>query len=246
MSVSVFSDLDALSHAAADFFVERAAETIAKDGRFAVALAGGNTPKKLYELLASDAYRAKVDWENVWVFWGDERWVPPSDPASNEGMARAALLSRVPIPWAQIFPMYQPGLTPEQAAERYEKKLYEVLGLKCNIDLVLVGMGDDGHTLSLFPGIPELHESRKWVVPTMSPKGVPQRISMTIPAMVHARTVLFLVAGADKADQLAKALGDDDSVRPPSGIVAKQSVWTRWFVDEAAAAQLPANLSAGG
>ena len=126
---------------------------------------GGNTPRRLYELLAAAPFRDQVAWEKVWVFWGDERWVPASDPNSNEGMARAALLDHVPIPASQIFAMYREGSV-EAGAEAYEA----VIKNRMPFDLTLLGIGDDGHTASLFPGIPELDERYRLVVPTTSPK----------------------------------------------------------------------------
>jgi 6-phosphogluconolactonase len=238
MSVTVFPDIEALSRAAAEFFVKQAQEAISRNGRFTVALAGGNTPKRLYELLASDPYRDYVEWEKVWAFFGDERWVPLTDPASNERTARESLLSKVAIPHGQVFPMFVQGLDADAGAKLYEQRLQELLGLKCCFDLALLGMGDDGHTASLFPGIPELGEQLRWVVPTISPKGVPQRISLTYPALLHVHTLLFLVAGEDKAEPMARALGDDDSVRPPSGVLAKQADRAVWYADTKAAALL--------
>ena len=237
MSLRIFENLDDLSVAAAEFFVKRSREAIETEGRFSVALAGGNTPKKLYELLAKEPYVGYIEWSRVLVFFGDERFVPPSDKDSNEGMARAALLDHVPIPAENIFPMYGSG-TVEEQVETYEKLLYAKLGNHATLDLVLLGMGDDGHTASLFPGIPELLEDEKLVVATTSPKGVPQRISLTIPTLDAAHTLLFMVAGADKTAQLALALGNDLKKRPPSGVVAAGAQRAVWYVDKAAAGDL--------
>ncbi len=239
MSITVFPDLDALSRAAADFFVRRAQEAISATGRFTVALAGGHTPEGMYKLLAAPPYRDYVEWGKVWALFGDERWVPPTDEASNERTAREALLSKVPVPPEQVFPMFVGGLDASEGAERYQRVLEEVLGLQCCFDLALLGMGDDGHTASLFPGIPELGEEVRWVVPTTSPKGVPQRISLTMPALRHANTLLFMVAGADKAPALARALGTDEAARPPSGVLAAQVERAVWYVDQAAGSLIP-------
>ena len=226
MIVRVFSDLEALSHEAAQLFVQHVREA---PGQFKVALAGGSTPKRLYELLAEAPYRDSVDWSKVEVFFGDERWVPRTDPESNEGMARTALLDRVSIPADQVFPMYSGGDV-QAGADAYEALLQE----HAPLDLVLLGMGDDGHTASLFPGIPELWVRDRLVVPTTSLKGVPQRLSMTVRALQASKLLLFLVSGANKAEPLKRALADDDSNRPPSGVIAKGAQQAFWFVDRAA------------
>jgi 6-phosphogluconolactonase len=224
--VRVFPNLEALSHEAAQLFAQHVREA---PGRFKVALAGGNTPKRLYEMLAQPPYRDTVDWSKVEVFFGDERWVPPADPESNEGMARAVLLNHVRIPPDQVFPMYRPG-TVEEGAEAYETILKE----HAPLDLVFLGMGDDGHTASLFPGIPELWVKDRRVVATTSPKGVPQRLTMTVSALQTSKLLVFLVSGENKAELLQRALADDDSNRPPSGVVAKGAQQAFWFVDSAA------------
>jgi 6-phosphogluconolactonase len=233
MTTHTFPDLGALSTSAAEYFVSQANEAIGRKGLFQVALAGGNTPRGLYELLAAAPYRDQIDWAKVWVFWSDERWVPPSDPNSNEGMARAALLDHVPVPAYQVFPMYREGSVSD-GAEAYEATIKGRLPF----DLTLLGMGDDGHTASLFPGIAELDEQHRLVVPTTSPKGVPQRISLTLPAFQRIGPLLFLVAGADKAEPLARAFGESDALRPPSGAVARAARRALWYIDAAAAADL--------
>lgn len=234
MSVRKFHDLEALSRAAAEFFVRRAREAITDSGRFTVALAGGNTPKALYALLATEPYRNYVEWQKVIVFFGDERFVPASDPSSNEHTAREFLLSKVPIEPSQVHSMYM-ETSPEEAAVAYEAQLRAVLGDR-GLDLCLLGMGDDGHTASLFPGIPELEETKKWVVPTISPKGVPQRLSLTVPELAKSHTLLFLAAGSDKAEPLKAALTAAAGSMPPAGVVAKAAHRAVWYVDDAAAA----------
>lgn len=232
MTVRIFEDLASLSSAAANVFVKEAREAVSRSGKFTFALAGGNTPKALYHLLAEEPHLSAVEWDKVHAFFGDERWVPASDPSSNEGMAREALLSHVPIPARQVYPMYQGGSV-EQACADYEEKLRLIM--PSGLDLVLLGMGDDGHTASLFPGIPELRETTKWVVPTLSPKGVRQRVTLTFPALEMARSVLFLVSGADKHPELEKAVGGDPALWPPSGVLAHRSANASFFVDRSAA-----------
>ena len=215
MIVRVFNDLEAMSDEAAHLFIQQAKEAT---GKFKVGLAGGSTPKQFYESLAAAPFRDAVDWSNVEIFFGDERWVPPTDPESNEGMARAALLDHVPIPPSQVFPMYRPGAV-QAAADSYDALLKE----SGPLDLVFLGMGDDGHTASLFPGIPELWVRDRLVVATESPKGVRIRLTMTVRALQAAKLLVFLVSGANKAEPLQRALADDDSNRPPSGLVAKDA-----------------------
>ena len=226
MIVRVFRDLEALSQEAASLFAQQARETT---GNFKVGLAGGSTPRRTYELLAASPFRDAVDWSAVEIFFGDERWVPPSDPESNEGMARAALLDHVPIPHGQIFPMYRPGSV-QDGADAYDA----LLRASGPLDVVFLGMGDDGHTASLFPGAPELWVRDRLTVATTSPKGVSQRVTMTVRALQAAHLLVYLVSGENKAEPLQRALADDDSNRPPSGLVAKDARQAFWFVDRAA------------
>ncbi len=232
MKVRIFPDLESLSLAAANLFVEKAKSSIESTGQFAVALAGGNTPKELYRLLASSPYRGQVDWARVQFFFGDERWVPRSDPASNEGMARENLLNLIPAKPENIHPMYTGGSV-EDACASYEAKLKQIA--PSGLDFTMLGMGDDGHTASLFPGISELQEEQLWVVPTQSPKGVPQRISLTFPALEKSQLILFLVAGADKHANLELALSRQPQSWPPSGVLAHRAKNVHWFLDPLAA-----------
>lgn len=233
MTIQTYPDLNALSVAAATLFAESANAAIADRGQFLVALAGGNTPAETYRLLASAPFIGSIDWAKVQFFFGDERWVPSADPESNEGMARNALLNHLPIQSDQIHPLFQPGFSVEQACLNYENLLRKVA--PSGLDLILLGMGDDGHTASLFPGIPELAEKSKWVVPTLSPKGVPQRITLTVPALCLAKSIAFLVSGAAKTKEFRLATGGDPALFPPSGVIAHQSPNAIWLVDQAAA-----------
>jgi 6-phosphogluconolactonase len=225
---------EALAEAAAHAFVDRAAEAIAERGRFAVALAGGSTPKATYEVLARD-HAEDVDWPNVHVFFGDERTVPPDHENSNYRMAREALLDRVPV--GSVHRM-RGELPPDEAAASYERDLGQFFGGEAVLDLVMLGIGEDGHTASLFPGTEALRVTDRLAVANPVPKLDTTRLTLTVPVLNAAREARFLVAGGGKAEALAEILeGDADPreypaklVRPPGGPV--------WMVDRAAATAL--------
>lgn len=237
-----FPDLDALSSAAADELIELARAGIAARGRFHVALSGGSTPKRLFQLLAQR--KDALAWDAVELWWGDERCVPPDHPDSNYGMARDHLIRPLGLDEARVHRMHG-ELDPGAAARAYEDELVAALGDPPVLDYALQGMGPDGHTASLFPespALPVLDEERRWVLanPVKSPLvpgGAALRITLTAPAINRARHVRFLVAGADKAAALAAVLeGPRDPRRYPSQLIAAADL--AWLVDEAAAAQL--------
>ena len=229
-----------LAAAAARDFAERAAAAIAGHGRFAVALAGGSTPKATYEALTRD-HADRVDWGSVHVFFGDERTVPPDSEDSNYKMAREALLDHVPVGGVHRM---RGELAPEEAAESYEEELRDFFGAGGvpNFDLILLGIGGDGHTASLFPNTPALDVTDRLAVANPVEKLGTVRITLTAPVLNAARAVIFLVAGEGKAEALKEILegGADPRrypaklVRPPGGPV--------WMVDRAAARMLK-NLS---
>lgn len=233
-TLRIFSDLAALSRAAADFLCETADQSA---GPVRIALSGGETPKPMYELLAQEPVLTRLPWQRVHWILGDERFVPPSDPASNYGMARAAFLSHVPAPAANVHPVPTEGLGLQQAAQRYEatlKKLYGADTLHIDrplLDLTLLGLGPDGHTASLLPRQPVLREHKRWVAPVPHGRAQP-RISLTYPALDSSRIVAFLVAGAQKREILDRVLSGDTSV--PAGRIRPVGE-VIWFVDEAAA-----------
>ncbi len=233
-TVRVFEDKAALAKAGADLLVEKAR---ASAGQFIVALAGGSTPKPMYELLARPPLREQLPWDRVHWVLGDERFVSPGDPASNFGMICAAMLADAPAPSADIHPVPFDGLTPEQAATQYEallKKLYGADTLDPARPLLhfnLLGMGDDGHTASLIPGQPVLHERSRWVAAVEHGRPEP-RITLTYPALESSRTTVFLIAGEDKRATLDRVLsGDSDT---PTGRLRPQGE-VFWLVDRAAA-----------
>ena len=236
--MTVFPDLESLSAAAADLFIQIGNEAIARHARFDVALSGGSTPKKMFELLATEEYRGKIDWSLVHTFWGDERYVPPTHELSNEHMARVALLSSVPIPEANIHGMYVEGGV-EAAAEAYEQLVVKQLGAELSLDLTLLGMGPDGHTASLFPNEPAVNETVKLVVAGIGHAGIAERITMTPPLLNRSRTVLFMVAGADKAAPLKRVLeGPEDWAKTPSQAIARHAPNIIWLVDNLAVTDL--------
>lgn len=208
--LEVLADADALARRAADLMLAAAR---AKNGAFSVALSGGSTPKRLYQLLATMPF----PWERTHWFWGDERFVPPDDAASNYRMTREALLAHVPVPADQIHAVPTVGLAPDATAAQYEATLAAFHGAerltpdRPLFDIVLLGLGTDGHTASLFPGKPMLDERRHWVGATDDPQGAP-RITLTYPALESSRETIFLVAGADKKDRLREVLAGDETL----------------------------------
>ena len=234
--------------AAAERFVAAAAAAVAARGRFTVALAGGSTPKALYARLASPARAARVDWTRVHVFWGDERCVPPEHPSSNYRMAREALLDHVPIPAAQVHRLRGED-EPRTAAAAYEVELRAAFPEGASgFDLVFLGMGDNGHTASLFPGLSAVHESARWVVAESVAEVGMWRLTLTPAALNAAAAVVFLVAGRDKAAMLAQVLeGPCDIDRRPVQVVAPVDGTVTWLIDTAAAAELrPARPGSAG
>ncbi len=205
--VLVYADPAAVAEAAAEHFAEWAARYVAAQRRFGVALSGGSTPRQLYEQLATGPHGQQVPWERVHVFWGDERAVPPDDPASNYRLAHEALLSKAPLPPANVHRMRGEAENLEEAAAAYEQELRLALP---RLDLALLGLGSDGHTASLFPGYPAQHETTRWVVATgVAPTEPPvRRLTLTLPVLNNAAQVLFLVTGAAKADLVREILSE--------------------------------------
>ena len=233
-TLRICEDAADLAQKGAAFLCDHAAS---RAGRTVVALSGGNTPKPLYELLAQEPSKSKMPWDRVHWIMGDERFVPPSDPASNYGMARAAFLSHVPVPPENVHPVETDGVTLDDAARDYETMLQGLYGTgtlqpgKPLLDITLLGLGDDGHTASLLPHEPVLQVRDRWVAAV--PKGrVEERITLTYPAINASEIVAFLVSGEGKRDILDKILSGDDSF-PASHIRARGQVL--WFADRDAA-----------
>jgi len=238
--VRVFADAAEVARAAAGRFAELAARSVAERGAFSVALAGGNTPRSVYELLAGSEFSEKIDWPSVHVFFGDERAVPPDDAESNYRMASEALLSRVRVPPANVHRMKGEGDAAANA-RLYEDELRAFFGDAAwpRFDLVMLGMGDDGHTASLFPSTAALEERRAWVAANWVEKLGAWRVTLTAPAVNAARNVLFLVTGAGKAARLREVLrARRDPARLPSQLISPADGALEWFADRAAAADL--------
>jgi len=247
VSIEILPDAEALALRAADLFALAAQEAAAARGRFAAALSGGETPRALYRLLARQQFSQKVPWRRVQLYWGDERCVPPDDVASNYGMAREAFIKHVPLPEANVHRVHGEKV-PDKAALAYEKELRALAALERPqselpvFDLVLLGLGGDGHTASLFPHSDALTVEERFAVATEAPDGSP-RVSVTYPVINAARRVWFLVSGAEKAGMVAEVL---EGLRVPEAVPA-QGVrpvhgQLTWLLDEAAAAELSADL----
>jgi 6-phosphogluconolactonase len=236
-SVTVVEDAAALHRAAAEEFSRLAREAIAQRGRFAVALSGGNTPRDVYSLLAREQ-KTKLPWEKVFVFFGDERHVPPDHPESNYRMANEALLTRVPLPAENVYRV--PAEFPAAAAaDQYEQDLREFFQLKPGewprFDLILLGIGEDGHTASLFPESSALQEKSRLVVPNWVEKFSTYRITLTFPVLNHAAEVMFLVSGEGKAKILRDIFNPTGVKRYPAQAVQPEQGKLLWLLDRDAA-----------
>lgn len=242
--VHVVPDAAALARAAADEFIRTARAAVDARGRFTVALAGGSTPKAIFALIAADELREPrlIAWDKAHLFFGDERHVPPDHSDSNYRMANEALLAKVPIPPGNIHRV-QAELEAVSAASHYEAELRHVFAVGSGdfprFDLIMLGMGPDGHTASLFPGTTALEERRALVVSNWVEKLKSHRITLTYPVLNAAAEVLFVAGGADKAAMLRNVLrGDPTGQTYPAQGVQPQAGRLLWLVDEAAAAKL--------
>jgi 6-phosphogluconolactonase len=240
MILETFPDLESLSQAAAGLFARLAADAVNTRGRFSVALSGGSTPRRTYEILAQPPFREQVPWGRTHVFWGDERCVDPSDPRSNARLARAALLDHVPLPRTQIHPfLCHPS--PAAGAREYEILLRDFFGGGTpRLDLVLLGLGDNGHTASLFPYDPALEEQERWTAAVYIPGEALHRVTFTPTLINRAAVVAFLVAGTAKAGVLREVIQKPrDPRRLPAQLVSPEDGELYWLVDLGAAGQLP-------
>jgi 6-phosphogluconolactonase len=218
--VKIFDTKEEIPSQAADLFVTAAHNAIQKRGRFVLALTGGSSPVALYQLLATPAYQEKIDWNKVFVFWGDERWVALDDDLSNAKMAFDTLLDKVNIPKSNIFPMYKEGISAENYALDYENSIKSITGDDGQFDLILLGMGDDGHTASLFPGQAVLQEEDKWVAAYYLEPQTMFRITLTAPLINKARQIVVLTFGENKAHALNEVLhGDYNPEKYPSQLI---------------------------
>ncbi len=238
---TIFPDKEAFIAGAAEFMAAQAVEAIAARGRWTIALAGGGTPKPIYQRLAEAGYAQGIDWSRVHIFFGDERCVSPDDSRSNYRMAREALLDHVPLPPENVHRLRGED-DPALAALAYEQEIQRMFRTAAPpaFDLVCLGMGDNGHTASLFPGTASLREQTRWVIPQYVEVMQTWRVTMTAPLINAARHVAFFVEGAGKAEMLRRVLhGRYDPDVLPAQMIQPARGQLHWLVDAAAAARLP-------
>lgn len=234
--IQIYNNTTDINTAAADLFVATAQQAIAKKDKFTAVLTGGSSPAGIYKLLASNDYKNKIDWSKVFIFWGDERWVPLTDDLSNAKMSYASLLSHVPISKANIFEMYKDGVTPEEYAATYEQDIRKVLGDEGKFDLILLGMGDDGHTASLFPGQAVLEEQNKWVAAYYLEPQKMHRITLTAPLINKAEKIVVVAFGEKKAPALKEVtMGAYNPTTYPMQLIKPVSGELLFLVDKSAA-----------
>ena len=247
--IRIHNDSQALAEAAAEFVLEVGKEAVRAKGRFFIALSGGTTPEILYRALASPAFVNRFDWSRTIFFFSDERCVPPNDPRSNYALAGKTLFTPLSIPPSQVYRMAGESRDPQAAASEYEQQLRRVTKtLPSNyptLDLVLLGLGEDGHTASLFPGSPALRDNQSLIAVTQSPKDPPTRLTMTLGVINQASVVLFLVTGAGKAGVVRAILDPKTEAERqlPASLVAPEEGRLIWLLDRAVAAELPKNPS---
>ena len=237
--IRVYNDSETLSQAAAELFTVQSRQASLICGRFSVALSGGETPRRMYEILAASPYRERIHWDEVHVFWSDERYVPEDDPRNNARMAQQTLLDYVPIPRGHIHPI-RCEQSPEQAASQYEQELKEFFSTQNpNFHLILLGLGANGHIASLFPHTSVLNEKVKWVSDVYVKELGMHRITFTAPYINQASQVAFLVSGADKAKVLEDVLeGPYQPQELPAQLIRPDGKHPIWLVDKAASHKL--------
>lgn len=241
--IIVEADQKALFVKTANLIIESSKAAIARSDRFSFVLTGGSTPKGLYQMMASEEWRLKIDWSKTHLFWGDERFVPATDSQSNYKMAKEALLDALSIPAENIHRIVTENTTPEVCANAYEEDIREFFksppGVFPAFDLVLNGMGSNRHTLSLFPGRPTLHEKKRMVVADFIPEVSMDRVTMTAPLVNAARRVMFLCSGKDKAEALQDVLyGPVNIDTKPAQAIQPKHGELLWLLDKDAASQL--------
>jgi len=241
--IIVAANIERLASASADLFRRIAIESVARSGRFSVALSGGSSPRPFHRLLADEPYRSEIPWAQTHIFWVDERLVPPDDPASNFGMARKDFLTRLPIQHSHVHPMGSEK-PPRRAADDYQQTLETYFGVDATnapvFDLVVLGIGIDGHTASIFPGDRTAVETDRWVVTVAGGSPNVARLTLTLAVLERARCVLFVVSGRQKA-AIVRTILIDDTALPPRQIAPDRGIVT-WLLDREAAYLLPASL----
>ncbi|MEN4760841.1 6-phosphogluconolactonase [Chryseobacterium sp. C39-AII1] len=232
--ITVFDNLDTLYKKAADTFVELSEKAIQKHDKFVVALSGGSSPKAIFNLLATEEYSQKINWDKIYFFWVDERWVSLNDEKSNAKMTFEALFNKVPVSKDHIFPMYKDGIEPEDYAKEYEQDIKNILGEEGIFDFILLGMGDDGHTASLFPGEAILEEKEKWVDAYYLKPQEMFRITLTAPIINKAENILVVAFGESKKHALNEVLnGEYNPKLYPLQLIERKEGF-QFFTDEKA------------
>jgi len=243
--IRIHSDSQAEAEAAAEFVLEVGKEAVRAKGRFLIALSGGATPGILYRALASPPFADRFDWSRTTFFFSDERCVPPNDPRSNYALADKTLFTPLNITSSQVYRMVGESSDPQAAASEYEQQLRHatktVSSAQPSLDLIMLGLGEDGHTASLFPGASILHDPQCAIAAVRSPKDPPNRLTMTLAVINRASVILFLVAGAGKAGVVRAILEPKTEAERqlPASLVKPEEGRLIWFLDRAAAAELP-------
>lgn len=240
--IKVCSNLSELSEYAARFVAASALRSVRERGRFCLCLSGGSTPRETYARLSDHPFRSEIPWHDVHVFWGDERCVPTNHPDSLYGMAWELMLSKVPIPPENVHRLRGESKNPSDAAAEYEEMLRDFFRLKIHekprFDLILLGMGADGHTASLFPGTSALEEKRRLVVANYVPALKANRLTLTLPVLNNAAMVMFLVAGESKSSSVGSVLRDTrEEKRLPASMIDPLDGRVLWVLDRKAASQ---------
>jgi 6-phosphogluconolactonase len=235
----IYSTPDEVSQAMAVFFATTAVNAVKNNGRFTVALTGGSSPKQLYTLLANQPYLEKLPWKDTYFFWGDERCVPFTDSRNNAKMTFDNLLNYVPVPRNQIYPM-SGEIAPNESAAQYEQLLHEHFGTQApEFDLILLGMGNDGHTASLFPHTSVLTEKTRWVKEVYLEDQQMFRVTLTAPLINQAKAIAFLLFGSSKAQILHDVMhGPYQPEHLPTQLIQPTKGEVHWFLDEAAAGNI--------
>ena len=247
--IRIAHDSQVWATAAAELVHSLGREAVRANGQFLIALSGGTTPETLYRALTSPAFADRFDWSRTTFFFSDERSVPPDDPRSNYALANKTLFTPLNIPPSQVYRMAGESRDPQAAAHEYEQQLRRATKTSPSscptLDLVLLGLGEDGHTASLFPGSPALRDKQSLIAVTQSPKDPPTRLTMTPGVINRANVILFLVAGAGKAGVVRAILDPKTEAERqlPASLVAPEEGRLIWLLDQAAAAELPNPLT---
>lgn len=240
----IVADPEALAREAASLLISTLHVAVTTDGSGSIALSGGSTPNRMGQLFTEEPYFSQMTWPSLEIFWGDERFVPLSSDTSNAGFAKRTYLDHVPVAPGRVHPWQVEDTTPEESAANYQALIGERLPIENGyprFDVVILGMGNDGHTASLFPHTTGLGETERWAIANVVPQLDTTRLTLTAPVINNARMVIFLIAGAGKADRLAEVIdGPDDFDRLPSQRIRPQNGRLIWLIDEAAAARLAA------